>query len=320
MYKVLVVGTGCIGSVYACILARSNRTQVTCVCRSDYEFVKEYGLKVSSSILGEIQSRPTVVQNVAEAIHRTPGAFDYIIICTKAAETTIARVIEQINPAITPGMTSIVVIQNGLGVERVFHTAYPEATIISGVAYMPTIKISPGVFLHSEMERLHLGLYPSAVASRTLMTFAELAREGGAYIMIHDDIQAERWRKVVANGAVNPICALSRCPDRKLVESSTLGFELVKEVMEEIAAVATSVGYGHIVTPATVEMQFTRTLSRPWPGVQPSMMTDALNKRPMEVQAIIGEIVAIAGEKNVRIPRLATLYVLLMGLEKAQQA
>lgn len=149
------------------------------------------------------------------------------------------------------------------------------------------------------------------------MNFAELVRQGGATARIHDDVQAERWCKIVANGTVNPICALSRCRDRKLVEMSSLAISIFREVMLEIAAVAASAGYSHVVTSDVVEAQLSRTLSRPPPGVQPSMMSDALEERPMEVQAIVGEIVKIAGEKGIHIPRLETLYVLLEGLDQA---
>ena len=207
-------------------------------------------------------------------------------------------------------------IQNGLGVEKPFYKAFPGTPVISGVAYLPTTQISPASFVHSEMETLHLGLYPSAPASQPLERFAELIRLGGATAKIHHDIQSQRWRKIVANGAVNPICALSRCRDELIQLSPCLGEALFEDVMQEIASVAKSAGYGHIVTPEVVGAQLARTLSRPPPGVQPSMMADALEARPMEVQAVVGEMVQIAGEKGIHIPRLVTLYVLLKGLNK----
>lgn len=46
-------------------------------------------------------------------------------------------------------------------------------------------------------------------------------------------------------------------------------------------------------------------------------MSDALDGRPMEVQAILGEIVKIAEDNGILIPRLATLYVLLEGLDQS---
>lgn len=323
MANILVFGTGNIGSVYASILVRGG-TQVTCVCRSNYQHAKMNGIRVTSPILGDMATRPLIVQSVAEAVSLSQSPFDFILVCTKATAQTTRVALELLVPALTRSVTAIVLIQNGLGVERRFHEAFPTTTIISGVAYLPTTQESPGVFSHSEMELLHLGIYPPEsdgglppLSSTQLETFAGLVKAGGATAVVSEDIQVQRWAKVVANGAVSPICALSRCRDRQLMHVSRLGAALFKDVMLEIAAVAASAGYGHVVTRDVVDKQFTRCLARPFPGVQPSMMADALDARPMEVQAVLGEVVGIAQRNAVPVPRLETLFVLLEGLDSA---
>jgi 2-dehydropantoate 2-reductase len=318
MSRILVFGTGSVGSVYACILNRAG-CQVTCVCRSNYLHVQGKGLKVLSPIFGNLECKPVTVRNVEEALASSTTPFDFVVICTKATIGTTLATIEAITPAVIPSKTAIVIIQNGLGIERPFHTAFPQTTIISGVAYIPTTEVSPGIYAHSEIERLHLGIYAlssNAAASLTsLSTFSRLLKSGGATALISDDIQRERWTKIVANGAINPICALSRCRDRQLIESTKYGSEVVKEVMAEIVAVAASVGYGDSVNKTTIERQLARSLERPYPGVQPSMMADVLSGRALEVRAIAGEVVEIAQQNEVSVPRLMTLLVLLEGLE-----
>jgi 2-dehydropantoate 2-reductase len=323
MAHILVFGTGNIGSVYTCILDRGGAS-VTCVCRSNYGVARSHGLRVKSAILGDLHSRPSIVRNVTTALSLSKSSFDFVLVCTKATPQTTSLVIESIRPAIIPGLTTIVLIQNGLGIEQAFRAAFPETTIISGVAYLPTEQVSPGVFSHSEVELVHLGLYPllrgATSSTAQLHSFANQLRAGGATVAISEDIQAQRWIKIVANGAINPICALSRCRDRQLIELSPSAATLFKDVMLEITAVAASAGYNHIVTAETVEKQLTRSLNRPYPGVQPSMMADAEALRPMEVQAIVGEIVRTAQDKRVETPRLMTLFVLLQGLDFALQA
>ncbi|KAJ9615476.1 hypothetical protein H2200_001551 [Cladophialophora chaetospira] len=244
--------------------------------------------------------------------------FDYIVVSTKAIPAITEETIKLIKPAIASRDTVLVLIQNGLGVEEPYHAAFPETTIISGVAYIPTTQISPGIFAHSEMERLHLGLYGangSQKASLQLNSFVSLVRSGGGTAILESDIQVERWRKIVANGAVNPICALSRCRDGQLMKVAPLAVDLFRKVMSEIAAIAQAAGYGEVVNSATVETQLVRSLSRPYPGVQPSMMADALEGKRLEVEAILGHLVKIGHEKAVEIPRLETLLVLLQGLD-----
>ena len=319
MSNILILGTGCIGSVYACVLNAVPLTRVTCVCRSNYDAVKTNGLQVSSSILGDMSSRPVVVRTAMEATAKSDDPFDFVIVSTKATKKVTGEVIDQIRPALTPQRTCIVLIQNGLGVEKPFYDAFPDIPIISAVPYMPTTQVSPASFVHSEVELLHLGLYPAAPISKQLQTIASLIRQGGATVKTHDDIQAERWCKIVANGTINPICALSRCRDRELAQLSTLGVSLFRAVMQEIRTVAASAGYGNVITSEVVSRQLSRTLSRPLPGVQPSMMKDALDGKAMEVEAVVGEIVRIAQETNTSIPRLSTLYVLLIGLDNSFQ-
>ena len=99
------------------------------------------------------------------------------------------------------------------------------------------------------------------------------------------------------------------------MDLSPLGTSLIKNVMLEIAAVAAAAGYGAAVSAEAVENQFRRSLSRPYPGVQPSMLADVINGKPLEVEAIVGEIVRIGLAKHVSIPRLETLLVLLQGLD-----
>lgn len=44
----------------------------------------------------------------------------------------------------------------------------------------------------------------------------------------------------------------------------------------------------------------------------PSMLVDAEREQPIEVEVILGEVVRMAKESNVDIPRIETLYALLV--------
>lgn len=319
--RLLVFGTGSVGSLYTYIIHRGGG-EVTCVCRSNYAEVKAHGIRIESSVLGNGIANPHVVRSVDEALSSSQQPFDFVVVCTKSIPTTTSTTIRLIEPAVSVGRTAIVLIQNGLCIEERYHRAFPGVPIISGVAYAPTTQTSPRAFLHSEMERLHLGLYDtdrSLTAIKGLESFVSLIRRGGGTAILENDIQIERWRKIVANGAINPICALSRCRDGQLMKVAPLAYDLLKKVMLEIVAVAEAEGYGHVVSPETVEAQLARSLGRPFPGVQPSMMVDALNCRQLEVEAIVGRLVEIGRGKKVEIPRLETLFVLLQGLDAALQ-
>jgi 2-dehydropantoate 2-reductase len=86
--------------------------------------------------------------------------------------------------------------------------------------------------------------------------------------------------------------------------------------MLEIAAVANACGY-HGIDAALIDSQLQRATVRELPGVQPSMLADALAGRRMEVEAIVGNVLKLAKEHGVKTPMLRTLYVLAAALDNS---
>lgn len=154
--RILIFGTGNVGIIYAFLLSRSG-ADVTCVCRSNYQSAKSNGFQINSTIFGDVSFHPTVASSVSEAVTMAKLAFDYIVVCCKSTLGSTPSTAFLIAPAVTASRTSIVIIQNGLGVEREFHALFPNAPIISGVAYPPSTQVSPSSVSHTEIELLHLG-------------------------------------------------------------------------------------------------------------------------------------------------------------------
>lgn len=326
--KVLIFGTGSIGGAYAVILSRAvPASDITVICRSNFDAVAKNGITLHSSLPAwgrDLNARPSVARTVPEAVQANQGApFDFVIVTSKALSATPSTA-ELIQPAVTPGTTTIVLIQNGINIEAPFAALFPENPILSTVVYLPATQIQPGVIEHKEVELLHIGTYPAhapAPHKDAARSFADLLTRAGASTKLHDgDVQAERWSKLLVNASWNSICALTRCRDRQLLEISSTqagdfaGF--VRAVMLEIAATAQAYGYTE-VNEALVDLQLTRATSRQLPGIQPSMMADALAGRNMEIDAIVGNTVKLAREKGVPTPMLQTIYFLVAGLDRS---
>lgn len=325
MTRIMIFGAGSVGTVYAFLLQKAG-ADVTCVCRSTYETAKLNGFTVQSTIFGTHTFCPTIVKSAQEAVgvQINSSPFDFILVCTKAisSKSTTQSPPSLIHPAVQRGHTSIVVIQNGIGVERIYHEAFPDNTIISGVTYLPVTQTNPGIYSHTETQVLHIGVYPAC--SRTpldhenIKSFSNLIEAAGADVAIHEEVQIERWKKLVANATWNPICALSRCRDLEFLQASPdLAQEFIVESMREVVSVAAASGYGNHVTEDTISAQLARSKARKWPGVEPSMRADIVAGRPMEVEGIVGEVVKEAKDRGVNVPRLETLYLLLKGYDWA---
>ena len=309
MAQVLVFGTGGVGCTYAYFLSQS-KALVTVVCRSNYKAIKENGIKIKSSLFGEVQARPNVVRNISDT---STTAWDYIMICTKAFPGTA----ELIKDAVSPS-TAIILAQNGIGIEADYVRLYPDNPIISGVVYLPVTQTEPGVVSHSNIELLKIGAYSatsSSYARSRTEEFADLLRAADASVEVFDDIQSERWQKLLVNVSWNSVCALTRCSDTDFLRSTkNEAKDFIVAIMEEVASTAQADGYAEI-NDETIQFQIGRNLARlDGEGIQPSMLADVKNGRGLEVEAIVGNTVKIAKRLGVKTPKLDVIYILLRGL------
>lgn len=315
--RILIFGTGSIGAVYTYLLSRViPASNIVTVCRSNYQAACQNGFTINSGLWGtDLIVKPIVVRSVTEAVASDPGTpFDYIVICSKVLPSNPSPA-EQIRPAVTES-TTIVLIQNGISIEEPYSTLYPSNPLLSTVVYLPATQTSPAVIAHKEVERLHVGTYPSSAPEShqfSAQRFVDLLTSANATAIYHSDIQFERWSKLLVNASWNPICALSRCTDANFFLSSPGAHDYVRDVMLEIASIAQAYGYDSINT-ELVDLQIGRAAVREPPGVEPSMMADALAGRSMEVEALVGNVVRLAADKKVKVPLLRSVYFLVKAL------
>ena len=126
--KVLIVGAGGIGAYFGGRLAQSGM-DVAALCRSNYEQVKENGFNVKS-IAGDFSFKPSGVYRSCEEY---PDDADYLIVATKVLpDIDVVKVIE----AAVKAHTMIVLIQNGIEIEREITAAFPDNELVSSIAYI----------------------------------------------------------------------------------------------------------------------------------------------------------------------------------------
>lgn len=319
--RILVFGTGSVGAVYAYLLSRAVTTEnVFTICRSNYAVASSQGFTIHSTLFGEnLNFRPRVAASVEEAVELSEGKpFDYIVMTAKAVPTT-PSLPEIIRPAVS-AKTTIALIQNGIGIEEPYSSLFPDNPILSCVVYLPATQTSPGVISHREVERLHIGAYPSSAPAshhEAGESFRSLLRAGGATATVHADVQSERWSKLLVNAAWNPTCALSLSRDMQFLHSAPpYALAHIESLMLEIATLAGACGYPS-VNADTVAYQIGRAKARSLPGIEPSMLADAKGRRRMEVDAIVGNAVRIAEDKGVPVPLLRATYALVKALDES---
>lgn len=313
MARILLFGAGSVGAVYIYVFTKGG-AEVTAVCRSNYAAAKANGFTINSSFFGDVHVHPNVVQDVSEA----SGPFDFVVVVSKSMPGLSPSQAELIKPAVGPE-TAIVLLQNGIAIEDEYASMFPENPIISGVVYIPATQTAPAVVLHKEIELLYLGTFPAAAPpphKAAVEALAAIITAGGGTAKVQDDVQLERWSKLMVNAAWNPTCALTRSRDAHFIASSPGAVDFVRKVMLEVAAVAQAAGYPTI-NEEMVKFQLGRATARKLPGVEPSMMADALAGRAMEVEAIVGNTVRLAKGYKIETPLLEALYTLAKALNAA---
>ncbi|PNS17390.1 hypothetical protein CAC42_7073 [Sphaceloma murrayae] len=284
------------------------------------------GFHIDSAIFGsDIHINPTVYPDITSAC--PPGTtYDYLIVTTKAFPSATpvpspSPAAASLAPAISP-TTTLVLIQNGILIEQEYKTAYPSNTLLSCVVYLPTTQIAPAVIEMGELELLEIGAYPAPASAEDqgrAEAFAALVRKGRATAVVFEDIQVQRWKKLVLNCGWNPVCALSRSRDVAVLDACDEAEGYVRAVMMEVAAVARRVGYGSF-DEGMVEEVLGRAKARMGTrGIEPSMLADVRGGRSMEVEAILGGVVRMGKELGVEVTRLEGLYVLCRALDQRIQ-
>ena len=295
---IVVIGAGAIGSFYGAILKRAG-CAVSVVLRSDYETVKASGFRFTSP-LGDLSWTPDHVYQPGETPLQTP---DYVLLCVKVLPGVDRA---ELVRSWLGNHTALVLIENGLDIERELADAFPDNPLLSCLAFIAVSRTGPGTVNHQAYGQLGMGNFPKGF-DQHCEQLANLFREGGIDVNGTDAVVGERWRKCVWNTSFNPLSVLANGADTLTMLDAPGGEALIRLLMKEVIAVAEADGYP--MPPDIIEKNISGT--RAMGAYKNSMALDYLNDRPIELEAIVGNIVAIADRLDVPVPHLRTVLVTL---------
>jgi len=301
--NILLVGTGAVGSYYGARLAQAG-ARVSALCRSDFAVVKKKGIAVKS-VCGDYHFKPAEVVRAISEYRSDP---DFIIVATKVLPEI--HIPDMIREKVLP-QTSVVLLQNGIGIEEPVASAFPENELISAIAFISVSRPEYGLIDHKDYGSIRIGGYPSGSSSK-IELLAGMFRKAGVPCEIENDIISARWRKLMWNAPFNPISVLTGGTDtREMIESGPT-LMVARAVMEEVRTLAEKTG--HPIPPSSIDTVINDT--RSMAPTRTSMLQDYDQKRPMEVEAILGSAVRIAQRHAVSVPHIESLYGLLTLIDK----
>lgn len=296
--KILIIGTGAIGSFYAAKLSQGGAS-VAVVCRSDYDEVKKNGITIKS-YEGDFHFTPNlVIKNVEEYQDRA----DFIIVATKVLPSI--NVAQIIKPALHKN-TSVVLIQNGIHIEEPIIKAFPNHHLISAIAFIAVSKIAPATIHHQAFGKIIIGDYPQGSSAKIKILF-DLFNQSNTPCFLVENIKLERWRKLIWNIGFNPTSVLTGGSDTSKMLANRSTRIVIQKIMQEVEILAKA---DNCVLPENiVQKNVDDTLTMP--PYKTSMLLDFEARRSMEVEAILGNALRFAELKNIDVPYIRTFYGLL---------
>jgi len=294
--RILVFGAGSLGCAMGGILAQ--RHEIVLVGRKEnMDAVNRNGLHLT----GEVEATLNVeTRETAEDLE----APDLMILTTKAYHTkSVVDALARLPWDDTPVLT----LQNGLGNLELIR-AWKGSRAFGGTTTMGASLLSPGNVRISGLGRTVIGSDMDALGAKRL---AEAFSACGLIVDVELNIVAEIWAKAIVNACINPLTAILRVPNGKLLESETIS-RLMSELCDECVAVAKAAG---VVLPEERMMDRVRTVAEDTAENRSSMLRDVELGRRTEIAQMNGMMCKIGSHHRVHIPLNRAMAAMVEALE-----
>lgn len=302
-----VLGGGALGGFYGARLQQVG-FEVHFLLRRDYDHVRQKGLIIDSIdgdfCLPSVRAYPSAEQM---------PACDVVLLALK---TTHNYLLPKLLPTLVKPGGVVLVLQNGLGVEPMVADLVGNDRVMGGLCFLFSNKIGPGHIRHLDYKQITLGDYaaeyqPVGVTDRMQQIAADF-KQAGIPVLLSPDLFVARWKKLVWNIPFNGLSVVLNATTHQIVahEDSCL---LVEQIMQEVqAGCAACVNASKWPSPdRLIPSSFIRTMldytlnSKPY---RTSMKIDYDERRPLEVEEILGNPLLLAQQAGKHLPRIDMLY------------
>ena len=172
--------------------------------------------------------------------------------------------------------------------------------------------------VQDEGDKLLIGAFPTsninpAVPERRAEEFVHMYSAGGKTKCTYSpNVLHDRWKKLVFNACLNPICAITGLDDGRLRLADGALDGLVRPAMREIVAAAKAV-CGVDLDPGVVEETIHVDPLESW--LKPSMQQDLEKGNFLEYENLLGEPLRAGRNAGVSMPTLEVLYYLAKAIQ-----
>ena len=291
--SVAVVGSGAIGLYYGGRLAAAGE-DVSFLMRSDYDAIKQGGLKVES-VHGDFELPRVKAFLTPEEI----GQVDLVIVSWKA---TANHLLASVLPPLLHENTQVLTLQNGLGnCECIAKITGPER-VLGGLCFVCINRISPGLVKHSAGGRVAIGEWRPGLPGHAVEISSRFKAANIPGVPV-ENLEQAQWEKLVWNVPFNGLSVAEGGVTTDVLLSSPETEVEIRSLMSEVIAAANALGLS--LSNDLIDFNVERT--RPMGPYRTSSMIDFTEGREVEVGPIWQEPLRRAKAAGVSMPHLEKL-------------
>jgi len=307
---ILVVGAGATGGFFGGRLAQIGRDVTFLVRPARAEKLRRDGLEIISP-----HGNATIPAKLitADELRAKPQPFDLIILAVKAY--ALEQAIEDLAPAVGPG-TAILPLLNGMRQLDMLDARFGAEHVIGGTCRINSDVDADGRVLQlSKLGDVTFGERDGQHTERIARINAELS--GALFdLILSPDVLHAMWNKWYVLASLNTICVLPRGTCGEVV-AVPHGLDFANAAIDECIAIATANGYP---PPADLIAWDRKRLTLPGSDLTSSMYRDMSKNAPVEVDHIIGDLLARGTSHDVPAPLLRATYVQLKVYASSRQS
>lgn len=288
--KIAVMGAGAIGGYFGGRLANAGH-DVTLIARGAHlAALQTNGLQIKSPN-GDLHLREISATGDPADV----GPVDVVMMMVKTYDLAAAG---QLAKAMVADQTMVVTCQNGVSAPDILATILGAGHIVPGVARIPGEVSAPGVIRHSApLDILILGERDTTISER-VRTFHDALKDAGTSPKIAENINHELWSKFIGQSTLAAITTLTRLDLGPLLDYPQTG-QLFRDAMAEVERVGQAVD--STLPRGLAEHNFA-FLSK-FPRHMHASMLDDLNRgKPLEIEALSGDVVRLGAAHGVLTP------------------
>ena len=296
--RIAVVGSGAIGGYYGGKLAASG---------NDVHFLVRGDLPRRLYIHGPGEDIRLEAINACNSTKEI-GPCDLALIALKAPSN--AAIVDLLPPLLHE-QTMLLTLQNGLGNEEFLAEHFGSGRVLGGLCLIAVNRVS-----RTEIERfahgdIVLGEHGRAAQPRTHEVAAAF-RRAGINCEVTDDLEQERWRKLIWNIPFNGLSILAGGIDTAAIIADEQLRKLTRDLMNEVIVAANKCGHDLPDDSWRRLMKRSETMG----AFKPSTLLDWEAGKSIELEAIWGEPVRRARAAGFEMSRTEMIYALLKKLDE----